>query len=173
MPTRWPVRSASPPGMACREAALRLVAARPGNRDPEPCGETRRVARPGRMAPAHRADRLGLADRPDDAGQIVVTASHGALVGGNAAMALQVDAFAAVFSDAGVGIDDAGITRLPALDSRGIAGLAVSAASARIGDAASVYDDGIVSHVNDTAQRLGARAGEPLKPRLVSWADSP
>ena len=85
---------------------------------------------------------------PEDAGQIIVTASHGALVGGNAAMALRVDAFAAVFSDAGVGMDGAGITRLPALDMRGIAGLAVSAASARIGDAASVYEDGIISHAN-------------------------
>ena len=61
-------------------------------------------------------------------------------------------------------------SRLPALDARGIAGLAVSAASARIGDAASVYEDGIVSHVNATAQRLGARTGEPLKPRLMRTA---
>ena len=82
-------------------------------------------------------------------------------------MALRVDAFAAVFSDAGVGIDGAGISRLPALDARGIAGIAVSAASARIGDAMSVYEEGIISHVNATAQRLGARAGEPLKPRLA------
>ena len=100
---------------------------------------------------------------PEDAGQIIVTGSHGALVGGSAPMALRVDGFAAVFSDAGVGADGAGITRLPALDTRGIAGLTVSAASARIGDAASLYADGLISHANATARRLGARPGEPLK----------
>ena len=110
---------------------------------------------------------------PEDAGQIIVTGSHGALVGGSAAMALRVDGFAAVFSDAGVGADDAGITRLPALDTRGIAGLTVSAASARIGDAASLYEEGLISHANATARRLGARPGEPLKPRLEAWARSP
>jgi hypothetical protein len=82
---------------------------------------------------------------PEDAGQIIVTGSHGALVGGNAQMALRVDGFAAVFSDAGVGADGAGITRLPALDTRGIVGLTVSAASARIGDAASLYEEGRIS----------------------------
>ena len=157
------------PGMACREAGLRLIAARPSNRDPEPCGETRRV-----LDQAGWRRRIVLIDSaslisPDDKGQIVVTASHGALVGGNPQMALQVDAFAAVFSDAGVSIDGAGISRLPALDGRGIAGIAVSAASARIGDAMSVYEEGIVSHLNATAQRLGARAGEPLKSRLLAW----
>jgi hypothetical protein len=160
------------PGMACRDAGLSLIAARPSDRDPDACGETRRV-----LDQAEWRRRIVLIDSaslisPDDRGQILVTASHGALVGGDAAMALRVDAFAAVFSDAGVGIDGAGISRLPALDGRGIAGIAVSAASARIGDAASVYEDGIVSHVNDTARALGARIGEPLKPRLAAWAES-
>ena len=159
-------------GMACRDAGLILIAARPSDREPEPCGETRRVLdQAGWRRRIVLIDSASLVD-PGDQGQIVVTASHGALVGGNARMALQVDGFAAVFSDAGVGRDNAGISRLPALDGRGIAGLAVSAASARIGDAASVYEDGIVSHVTDTARRLGARVGERLKPRLATWAES-
>ena len=160
------------PGMTCRDAAQRLSAARPSNRDPAAADETRcALAQPGWHRRIVLIDSASLVS-PEDAGQIIVTASHGALVGGDAAMALRVDAFAAVFGDAGVGMDGAGITRLPALDVRGIAGLAVSTASARIGDAASVYDDGIVSHVNDTARRLGARTGEPLKPRLAAWAQS-
>jgi hypothetical protein len=158
------------PGMTCRDAAQRLSAARPSKRDPAAADETRCVlAQPGWHRRIVLIDSASLVS-PEDAGQIIVTASHGALVGGDAAMALRVDAFAAVFSDAGVGMDGAGVTRLPALDVRGIAGLAVSAASARIGDAASLYDDGIVSHANDTARRLGARAGEPLKRRLIAWA---
>ena len=102
-----------------------------------------------------------------------MTGSHGALVGGSPAMALRVDGFAGVFSDAGVGADCAGTTRLPALDTRAIAGLTVSAGSARIGDATSLYDDGTVSHANATALRLGARPGEPLKARLEAWACLP
>ena len=157
-------------GMAGREAALRLIGARATGRDPEPCEEARRVLDDGQW---HR--RIVLINSasliaPEDAGQIIVTGSHGALVGGSPAMALRVDGFAGIFSDAGVGADDAGITRLPALDTRGIAGLTVSAASARIGDAASLYEEGLISHANAAALRLGARPGEPLKPLLEAWA---
>jgi hypothetical protein len=158
------------PGMACREAGVRLLAAHPGHRDPEPCEETRRAIEQAgwrrRIVLVDSASLIG----PEDADQIIVTASHGALVGGDPAMALRVDAFAAVFSDAGVGMDAAGISRLPALDARGIAGIAVSAASARIGEAMSVYEEGIVSHLNATAHRLGVRAGEPVRPCLTAWA---
>jgi hypothetical protein len=156
--------------MACREAAERLLAAQPGNRDPEPCGETRRaLEEPGWRRRIVLIDSASLI-KPEDKGQIIVTASHGALVGGNPTMALQVDGFAGVFHDAGVGIEGVGITRLPALDGRGIAGLTVSAASARIGDAQSVYEDGVISYANATAERLGATPGEPLKLRLLAWA---
>jgi hypothetical protein len=161
------------PGMAGRDAALRLVGARATSRDPEACDETRCV-----LAEAHWRRRIVLIDSasliaPEDKGQIIVTGSHGALVGGAAQMALRVDAFAAVFSDAGVGADDAGISRLPALDTRGIAGLTVSPASARIGDAASIYGEGVISHANATAQRRGARPGEILTRRLDAWARLP
>jgi hypothetical protein len=42
---------------------------------------------------------------------------------------------------------------------RGIAAATVSAASARIGDARSTYEDGIVSRVNARAAALGLRDG--------------
>ena len=63
----------------------------------------------------------------------------------------------ALYNDAGIGKDQAGISRLPALDARGIAAATVSAASARIGDARSTYEDGIVSRVNASAAALGLR----------------
>lgn len=85
-------------------------------------------------------------------------------------MALQVDGFAAVYNDAGGGADGAGLTRLPALDARGIAALTVSSASARIGEARSTFNHGIVSAVNDTARQLGARAGLPVRSLLEQWA---
>ena len=66
---------------------------------------------------------------------------------------------AALYNDAGIGKDAAGTSRLPALDARGIAAATVSSVSARIGDARSTYEDGIISRVNARAASLGLREG--------------
>jgi hypothetical protein len=97
--------------------------------------------------------------RTADRGAIVVTGSHGGLLGGDPATALGADALAALFSDAGGGIDSAGFTRLPVLDRRGIAAATVDAMKARIGDGRSTYRDGVLTRVNATAAALGARVG--------------
>jgi hypothetical protein len=96
---------------------------------------------------------------PEQVGAIVVTGSHGGLLGGRPDTALKADALAALFSDAGIGIDEAGVTRLPALDDRGIAAGTVAASSARIGDARSTYEDGILTRVNQRAAALGVAPG--------------
>lgn len=96
---------------------------------------------------------------PGDAGQIMLTGSHGGLLGGRAATAVKYDVFAAVYNDAGVGIDEAGVSRLPALDARNIAGACVSAWSARIGDGMSTYRDGFVTAVNARARACGGEIG--------------
>ena len=62
---------------------------------------------------------------------------------------------AAVFNDAGSDL----VSRLPDLDDHAIAAATVATASARIGDARSGYDDGVISHVNATAAALGATPG--------------
>lgn len=105
-----------------------------------------------------------------DAGRIVVTGSHGALIGGDPARAIKAPVRLAVFSDAGVGPDGVGITRLPALDARGIAAATVAARSARIGDARSALETGIISHANAAAGRLGARPGARLSGWLRTFA---
>jgi hypothetical protein len=108
---------------------------------------------------------------PDDVGHIMLTGSHGGLLGGRAATAVKYDVFAAVYNDAGVGIDDAGILRLPALEARGIAGACVSAFSARIGDGQSTLRDGFVSALNAHAAACGGEIGIPateLVARLVA-----
>jgi hypothetical protein len=69
-----------------------------------------------------------------------------------------------------LGREQAGIGRLAALEARGIAGLTVSAQSARIGDASSVFDEGVISFANATAVRRGALVGEGLAARLRAWA---
>lgn len=114
-------------------------------------------------------DSASLVDAVADIGAVVVTGSHGGLVGGKPEMALRADGFAAVFNDAGIGIEDAGIGRLQPLDRRGIAAFVVRADSARIGEARSSYE-GIISVVNETAARLGAAPGQKAAEVLERWA---
>lgn len=156
------------PGMACAAAAYLMKTAGHCTAD-VPKGDELRLVLPG-LRPIVLIDSAAMVDPVADIGAIVVTGSHGGLVGGAPAMALRVDGFAGVYNDAGIGIDEAGLGRLPALDARGIAGLTVAAASARIGEARSTFEDGIISRVNATAARLGAVVGTPLKPLLERWA---
>jgi hypothetical protein len=100
---------------------------------------------------------------PADAGSIAITGSHAALFRGRPDDVIKVDVGAIFFSDAGVGLDNAGIARLPRLDERKIAAATASAASASIGDARSIYRHGVVSHLNATAARLGLTAGMPIR----------
>ena len=142
-------------GMSFREAAARLQRASPSGRPPPPALEAAflLIAEP----PALWAlDSASLA-AAEHVGAIVATGSHGGLLGGRPDTALKVDALAALFNDAGIGIDEAGVTRLAALDARGIAAATVSAASARIGDARSTYEDGILTRVNARAAAFGIR----------------
>jgi hypothetical protein len=155
-------------GLACLEAAVLLTEAAHVRAAAPEVGEGRsEIADAG-------SRRIVLVDSaamvaPEDAGCIVVTGSHGGLVGGDPTMALRTEAFAAAFNDAGIGIDEAGVGRLPALDRRGIAAITVAAASARIGEARSSFEDGIVSRVNGTAARLGAAPRMPARAVLLRW----
>ena len=97
--------------------------------------------------------------QPEDSDRILMIGSHGGLLGGDPASALRGAARAAVFNDAGVGIDGAGLTRLPALDARGMPAATVDCWSARIGDARSMWQTGTLSHVNAAARALGAAPG--------------
>lgn len=107
-------------------------------------------------------DSNGLVGK-DDAGHVVVTASHGGLLAGKPETAVKSDVLAAVYVDADRGLDDAGISRLPALQARGIAGAMVSAFSARIGDGLSVWNDGFVSAINAEAARRGGAVGQSTR----------
>jgi hypothetical protein len=91
--------------------------------------------------------------KPEDEGDIVVTASHGDLLRDSPSWGDRPDVLAAIFNDAG----SEAPSRLPDLDTRAIAGATVATDSARIGDARSTYEDGIISHINETARARGAR----------------
>lgn len=91
------------------------------------------------------------------AGAVLVSGSHGGLIAARYAAAAGVRA--AVFNDAGIGLDDAGIAGLTALQSIGMAAVAVSHQSARIGNGRDTLQNGVVSRVNDAASNCGVTAG--------------
>jgi hypothetical protein len=152
------------PGMPVRDAAVRMTQA------PEPRGV---LASPGEGRFQLRAaapeiwalDSVGLA-LPGDAGRVLIFGSHGALHGGRAATAIPVAARAAAFHDAGAMAED--LTRLPALAARGVPAVTVSTASARIGEARSMWETGTISFANAPATALGARAGQALAEYFIT-----
>jgi uncharacterized protein YunC (DUF1805 family) len=149
-------------GMTCRAAAERMVRNRvPTRRGADRPVESRTLVADGRVR-VWAVDSASLADSRDD-GAVLATGSHGGLPGGDPARALNCVPVLAAFNDAGVGKDNAGIGRLGPLDDRGVAAVTVSADSARIGDGVSTVEDGVISHVNETAARLGATEGERLR----------
>lgn len=157
------------PEMPCGEAIDRLAASEHRRRGDE-------FVTPG--APPSRRHLLGVLDtdmfrRPPevfcldsaseiteaDAGKVVITGSHGGLPGGDAKNAIKALVGLVGFNDAGIGIDEAGVARLAALDDLGVGAFAVAAGSARIGDGLSTFTDGTVSRVNERARTLGIAPG--------------
>jgi hypothetical protein len=143
------------PGQSCRDAASALQQARQIHRAPPEALEAAflLIAEPPQVWALDSASLV----LPEHKGAIVVTGSHGGLLGNRPDTALKYDVLGALYNDAGIGRDEAGISRLPALAARGIAAATVSAASARIGDARSTYEDGIISRINASAAALGLR----------------
>jgi hypothetical protein len=150
-------------GMPCLEAVQHLHRAHQQTGAVPDLGEARvKIPSSGRRD-VWAVDSVALV-RPEDRRAIVVSGSHGGLVGGRAHQkVIEADAFAAFFNDAGVGKDGAGTAGLPALGESGIAAAAVSALSARIGDGRSTYETGVLSRVNAIAGRLGLAEGMAVR----------
>ena len=160
--------------MPCAEALNILAEA---NLKPAPAPPTQAEARFDDNAAGRDGVRVIITDsnslvEPDDAGHIFVSASHGGLLGGRPETAVKYPVFAAVYSDADRGADDAGLSRLPALDDRGIAAACVSAFSARIGDGRSIYKDGYISAVNQTARKHGGAIGDSCQAFVAKMVDA-
>ena len=148
-------------GMACRDATAALAQAEPRIHAPPEAleGAFLLIGDKPQVWALNSASLVA----PEHHDAIVLTGSHGGLLGGRPETALKYDVRAAFYNDAGIGIDEAGVSRLPALDRRGIAAATVSAASARIGDARSTYEDGILSRVNARAAALGLQPDMPAR----------
>lgn len=159
-------------GMTCHDAALLLVQAtarRSSAPVPEVSPSTSELAFTGGAYEVWLLDSASVAVREHD-GAIIITGSHGGLPGGEADRALGCEAALVAFNDAGDAKDGSGVSRLPALDARGIPAVAVSAASACIGSARSTLRDGVVSTMNQAASSLGLIPGAHLNPFIVAMA---
>jgi hypothetical protein len=152
-------------GMRCRESLDLLARAglAPAREPPAEDEHRREIAGAGRGAvKVIVMDSISLVEA-SDRDSVVVTGSHGALLGGRRETAIKIPVLAAVCNDAGFGKDQAGVSRLPAMDALGVAGACVSNFSARIGDGRSIYEDGYISALNDLAKRRGGLVGQSCR----------
>jgi uncharacterized protein YunC (DUF1805 family) len=148
-------------GQSVRDCAERMKRGEPVTLEPPPIAGGKRFLiseEPGapKVICLDAAPMLEAAD----AGTIAITGSHAALFRGQPDDVVKPDVHAIFFSDGGVGLDAAGVRRLPELDKRGIPAGAAGAMSAPIGDSRAILADGVLSHVNETAARLGVRPGQ-------------
>ncbi|MCY4230751.1 MAG: hypothetical protein OXF26_07725 [Alphaproteobacteria bacterium] len=144
-------------GMGAAAAAAVLADA------PEPSGtlpspeEVRMLLAPGVVG----LDSLSLL-QASDGNKVVVSGSHGALLRGNPGYVIHHVVRAVVCHDAGIGCDRAGISRLEPCAAMGVPAAAVDGATARVGDARSLWRTGRLSAVNRLARAAGAAAGMAL-----------
>ena len=155
-------------GEPARACAERMQAAPLPAVSPSHASEARTLAEPAGAAGAAvwLCDSNALV-RAADLGSVVVTGSHGAALA-TAPRWAGPWVRGALFNDAGGASadtepDGAGTSRLPMLDDFDIAAATVDAFSARIGEAHSTYEDGVISHINATAQAAGVRVGMAAK----------
>ena len=101
-------------------------------------------------------DSIGYST-PAMRGCCIVSGSHGGMSA--ARYAVDVRPALVFFNDAGGGKDDAGTAGVAWLESQGIAAATVGHDTARIGDARSTLDSGVISRVNQQAAALGVAVG--------------
>lgn len=158
------------PGQPVRGAAARMRAASPSQAKPPAYAEARMRLRAEPGEPEIWGIDSAALMEPDDVGRIMITGSHGALLAGRPDHIVKGPPLAAFFNDAGIGVDEAGVSRLPALDSMGVIGGTVAASSARIGDARSAWETGVLSRVNRSAAEAAGREGLRLRDFVLQLA---
>src|SRR5688500_12280348 len=95
---------------------------------------------------------------PETDGAVLVGGSHGAVYA--AYLSAKAGARAAIHNDAGIGLDEAGVSGLAWAEQHGMAMATVATASARIGDGADMLRRGLISRANALAAACGVIAGQ-------------
>jgi len=94
---------------------------------------------------------------PETPGSVVVGGSHAAIF--TVYLSARAGARAAIQHDAGIGLDQAGVSGLEWAEKLGMAVAAVAANSARIGDGDDMMRRGVLSRVNKIAAACGVKCG--------------
>ena len=98
-----------------------------------------------------------VAGAPGTAGDVVVNASYSGVL--CARMVMSARPRAVIGLDCAIGKDGAGIAGLWYYEARDVPAAAVDVMTAEMGNGSDLYDNGIVSRVNDAAQALGIAPG--------------
>ncbi len=148
------------PGMTARDAALAML-----EHDPAQPGAAEVTNRTvvdqgpdGRLVVCTDSIAFGL---PEDRRNVLVTAG----ITGKSALPYmrQVLPFGLICSDGGMGRERSGVWALQHIVADNIAGAAVDARGARMGDGLSTYNEGVISAANALAEAAGVRLGMPAK----------
>ena len=102
---------------------------------------------------------------PADAGCLAVSGSHGGA--SSARYAIAARPLLSVFNDAGVGLDRAGLVALEQLQAQGLAACTVSHLTARIGEADSSLETGVLSYRESAG--FAGRYSRPAWPAGMRW----
>ncbi len=105
--------------------------------------------------------------RPQD---VFIQASHCGLTLVPHVMKLNLKGVIA--NDAGRGKDDSGIGSFPYLAREGIAVAAVGAMSARIGDVMNTWQEGVISCMNEVAEKRGVREGMMTREAAIAMLNA-
>lgn len=100
-------------------------------------------------------------DAKPTSGDVVVAASYAGVL--CARMVMSAKPRAAIGLDCGIGKDGAGIAGLWYYEALGVPGAAVDTKTSEMGNGADMYENGVLSRVNDAAQRLGIEPGLTVK----------
>ena len=147
-------------GMPVSDAATKLLDHDPG--DPSAAEVTNRTVierlSSGRSIICTDSIAFGM---PEDVDNVLLTAGH---TGRSAVPYLRrVRPFGFICSDGGGGRDGSGTEGMRIVAAEGLAGAAVDARSAKMGDGLSTYRDGVISAANDLAMAAGVLIGMPAK----------
>lgn len=127
--------------------------------------------RSGRTVVCTDSIAFGLPEDRDTT--VLVTAGH---TGRSAIPYLErLSPHAFICSDGGMGRDRSGVAALPVLDAQGVPGAAVDARTARMGDALSSWNTGVISAANDLARQAGVTEGMSCREAaelLVAWTNN-
>ena len=115
-------------------------------------------------------DSAGYVDERNDVSDVLICGSHGAPCATQLVMWTRPRGL--FIHDAGIGRGDGGVNGLKLLDAYLIPSAAVDGLSARISDGQDMYQNGIISRINQAAHRMGLREGMAVKAAAQQLLDN-